>query len=395
MTGKTVADLSHRDCTGCAACTANCPVDAIEMVQDKEGFYVPLVDSCTCIDCGSCIRKCPALEVPRLHKTVKRLIGQCGLNEALLKSSSGGLFIALSTAWINAGGAVVGCKLGADMLPVMAVERTVSGLQSMQGSKYPQAQFPKDVFFEVRELLAGGTPVAVFGTPCQLAGVRAFLPHDSDGLLLIDIICHGVGSPGLFRLYLDYLEKAFTGPARAIGFRDKTFAAFPDNYALRVEGCKGTYIRKAGRDPWLNAFSQSWILRESCYSCPFSRGSRIGDITIGDHFLAEGLPDSLVVDEGISLVLVNTQRGNQALELLEGSFVSCPIGEVKKRNLEQPTSRPDERDRLAAVVLQSCTERDLKRILRRGIADYARSLVPRSIKAKVKGLLGSIRKGKS
>ena len=49
--------LEKEKCCGCAACEAICPVDAIEMVIDSEGFYYPEVKS-NCVNCGMCVRIC-------------------------------------------------------------------------------------------------------------------------------------------------------------------------------------------------------------------------------------------------------------------------------------------------------------------------------------------------
>ena len=46
-------------CSGCTACKAVCPVDAIEMVRDEEGFKYPKINKEKCIDCNLCKNVCP------------------------------------------------------------------------------------------------------------------------------------------------------------------------------------------------------------------------------------------------------------------------------------------------------------------------------------------------
>ena len=46
-------------CSGCFACSSKCPVKAINMVQDNEGFYYPKVNEDKCVKCGLCLKICP------------------------------------------------------------------------------------------------------------------------------------------------------------------------------------------------------------------------------------------------------------------------------------------------------------------------------------------------
>ena len=46
--------IIKEDCTNCAACVSECPVDAI---SEKDGTYV--IDEATCAACGACVGVCP------------------------------------------------------------------------------------------------------------------------------------------------------------------------------------------------------------------------------------------------------------------------------------------------------------------------------------------------
>lgn len=49
--------LCHDDtCTGCSACANICPVNAIELKPNDEGFYRPNIDASQCIGCPSFAR---------------------------------------------------------------------------------------------------------------------------------------------------------------------------------------------------------------------------------------------------------------------------------------------------------------------------------------------------
>ena len=46
--------IDKETCVGCAACIDTCPVEALEMVDDKA-----VVNEEACVDCGACIDPCP------------------------------------------------------------------------------------------------------------------------------------------------------------------------------------------------------------------------------------------------------------------------------------------------------------------------------------------------
>ena len=46
-------------CCGCEACFVTCPVEAIKMQEDEEGFLYPIIDANRCIECKQCIQHCP------------------------------------------------------------------------------------------------------------------------------------------------------------------------------------------------------------------------------------------------------------------------------------------------------------------------------------------------
>ena len=50
-----MAYVINDNCVSCGTCAANCPVEAIDMCDDK---YV--INQDTCIACGTCKENCPA-----------------------------------------------------------------------------------------------------------------------------------------------------------------------------------------------------------------------------------------------------------------------------------------------------------------------------------------------
>jgi len=61
MSNKKVPVLfnNKEECCGCTACYAICPKDAINMIEDEEGFEYPFIDESRCIKCYQCLKVCP------------------------------------------------------------------------------------------------------------------------------------------------------------------------------------------------------------------------------------------------------------------------------------------------------------------------------------------------
>lgn len=49
---------AKENCCGCTACYAICPVRAIEMLPDEEGFLYPRINEEMCIGCHKCVTIC-------------------------------------------------------------------------------------------------------------------------------------------------------------------------------------------------------------------------------------------------------------------------------------------------------------------------------------------------
>lgn len=47
-----------QECCGCSACYAVCPVHAIFMEENVEGFLYPVIDAAQCVSCYACIEIC-------------------------------------------------------------------------------------------------------------------------------------------------------------------------------------------------------------------------------------------------------------------------------------------------------------------------------------------------
>ena len=200
----TVDAVSPSRCVGCHACFNICPVRAITMVENEEGFKYPQLDKQTCVNCGKCEKVCPALiGHPLTHDKSPEFYAVWNKeNDIRRQSSSGGMFRILAEEIIAEGGVVYGAAFDeANHLRHIRVEN-VDELGALMGSKYVQSDIGT-MLGQVRADLRNGRQVLFSGTPCQVAGLYAFLGGNHENLLTVDVLCHGVPSPGVFQRYLE------------------------------------------------------------------------------------------------------------------------------------------------------------------------------------------------
>ncbi len=136
------------NCYGCGCCANICPVDAISMQYDREGFLIPCINSELCLECGKCIEKCIAYksEVVKKDYPDKVVALKAGEN-TLENSSSGGVFSILATEVLRNEGKVFGAAWTDDFVVKHIGITDEKDLSKLQLSKYLQS----NVKFTYRE----------------------------------------------------------------------------------------------------------------------------------------------------------------------------------------------------------------------------------------------------
>ena len=61
-------------------------------------------------------------------------------------------------------------------------------------------------------------------------------------------------------------------------------------------------------------FYSNLMLRESCYSCPFTNFNRTSDISIADFWGWTKISDKFNDNKGVSLILVNSDKGIELID---------------------------------------------------------------------------------
>lgn len=320
---------NQAECTGCGACASICPKGAIAMQPDEEGFLYPAVDGKKCVGCDLCEKRCPAGRAQEERRP--QVFGAQNRDTALRRaSSSGGVFTALARVWQRKGGVVFGAAFDEALHVEHVGAFDEAELTAMRGSKYVQSD-ASDAIANAAALLERGIPVLFSGTPCQVSGLRARVGRkESDLLLTVDFVCHGVPSPGVFASYLRELEAKHGQRVVRYSFRDKR-KGWKDFSAVATFEDGSEHVGQQTTEPFLYGFLQNLYLRPSCAQCTALRGGgHPSDITIADLWGMQEAAPGLDDDTGASLVFLNTKRGRQAFEACRAQLSVFSIEDTKQ-----------------------------------------------------------------
>lgn len=302
-----------KDCCGCHACTSACPTHCITMKADEQGFLYPIVNQDLCTQCGLCERVCPVITQNEEQQPINVYAAKSKDNEIRMQSSSGGIFTHLAEAVINDGGIVFGARFSKDWQVEHACVKDIEGLASLRGSKYVQSTIG-DTYLETKKYLRQGLKVLFSGTPCQIAGLKRFLRREYPNLLTVDIVCHGVPSPQVWRAYLNEVYRKQPAPITGISFRDKRDGW--RKYRFHISHANSKEAPSAG-NVFMKGFLKDLYLRPSCHSCPARSGRSNSDITLGDFWGIHKYHPEMDDNRGTSLILIHNEKG----QLLYDSIV--------------------------------------------------------------------------
>lgn len=257
-------------------------------------------------------------------------------------SRSGGVFTELARPFLDGGGAVYGCALTSDFMAEHIRVDSWDEFPRLRGSKYIQSSMV-GIWKPLESDLRSGVPVLFSGTPCQAASVRSFaaVKHLSlDGSLLVDVLCHGVPSPAVWKAYLEHMEHKYGGKVEAVDFRDKArfgWAAHHESVLLNGE------VRST--ETFKNLFFAHHALRASCAKCPYKSTRRAGDVSIADFWGIDEAVSGFNDDRGVSLVLVNSPSGDDAFDVARQKLetVAVPMDRCMQPALEAPYPEPANR----------------------------------------------------
>lgn len=302
-------------------------------------------------------------------------------SDVRMKSSSGGMFTALSDYILDNNGKVYGADFDDNMKLRHTAASTNEARDRMRGAKYIQSDI-SNVLNDIKTDLKNNLPVLFVGTPCQVSAVKKNI-SENENLYTVDLICHGAPAPEVWEKFIAYVQKKYSKKAIYFSFRNKDIAW--RKYSGRVIFEDGSTAENTSLlNAYTELFSYDLLMRDACEKCPFADIFRVGDVTIGDFWGIENVLPQIDDNKGVSAVLVNTEKGEKLFNLAKNDL---EIYEVKPEQIaaRQPNlSKPSKKSIKAEAFKNDFENLPFDKVLKK----YTRVGLKRKIISFIKGVLG-------
>lgn len=301
------------NCNGCSACSHKCPVSAIAMEYNKEGFLYPVINQEKCIHCGACVNACPECTSPMQRKVPALCYAvQCEDN-LRMQASSGGVFPQIARMFLQQGGYVAGAIYTDDFSVKHIVSNKLEDIEAMQTSKYVQSDL-RGLYPQIQELLDKDQLVLFTGCACQTAAIQSYLGKEYKNLYTVDVACHGTPSPGVYHDYVKELCRE-EGKIQSINFRNKKISGWNSELTYTLKN--GKTLAEPKRT-YMFAFLNDIILRKSCHNCSFKE-QKNSDMTMADFWGIQEICPDFEDGLGTSYISINSVKGLDLYHLLKSS----------------------------------------------------------------------------
>lgn len=373
---KTETELkSEKECTGCMACVAVCPKNAISTTFSEFGYRIPVVDKSKCVQCGLCTKVCRTALTQLKSSTREAYIAYNTDDDMRLKSASGGVFSCLANAILEQGGVVAGANLSfedgiATVKHIIVTQK--ENLELLLGSKYVESDC-SSVYRAIEDHLKKDKIVLFCGTSCQVIALYHYLETrhiSTNSLYTIDLICHGVPGIKLFRDYLD--ETGFRlENISDLKFRTKNNGVISYQFSEKNDNA-GDRTIPASHSSYYDLFLHSDSYRDQCYNCEYANDDKPGDITIGDYFEARQDYSELFQPGGelsdsdyLNCLLVNSIKGQELLKTYGNQLMLHPVSRKRVQLSHSNLCKPSTYGRLRLDAKELYKKRGIKGIEKR------------------------------
>ena len=263
-------------------------------------------------------------------------------------SSSGGVFPVLARYVLERKGVVFGAVMEADGMVRHKMACMIEEFAPMRKTKYVQSSL-EGCFERVRKCLEEGRFVLFTGTPCQCRAMKLYLEKksckggrgvaDCQNILITDLVCYGVPSPGIWRKYLKEMERKYGGRLSGFSFRDKRKR--DNGHTVSFYAGKKEYAHPMREDSFCRVYFRDYTIRPACYSCRFCTPERESDITLGDFWGIEKVRQDLNDGMGNSMMILHTEKAKRIWEEVreDADWFECTKEDLLQPRLTEPTVR--------------------------------------------------------
>lgn len=337
------------NCMGCNNCVVSCRQNAIQLKYDFWGRTYPTINHNLCVKCRQCECKCPE----NTKSTIERKNSQSCYaviadKSTLEQSSSGGFASGLSKHIIRHKGIVVGAAFDSFPRCQHIIVDNEADLSKLQKSKYIYSHLD-NILPRLKKMVKEypDKTIVFFGVPCQIAAAKNIIGNNPN-ILYVEILCHGTMPDFIFPKYIKGIEKKYRITATNFNFKgDKTNSDYLVYQSPQIKVSENKDINLTRWYKWfLVSFLEGYAYKTKCYHCNYVGTKRIGDITIGDFWgLGKSTPFNYNQRDGVSVVLLNTEKGENAFQKIRHSFAIAeerPISEpvIQNQTLSRPTPIP-------------------------------------------------------
>lgn len=316
----------YESCVGCGACSGSCPIDALKIEKNEDGF-LRAVKQDNCIECRLCLNFC--LSRTDIKNSLKRNIvphTYVAWSKEKIKNNignSGGLFFAFGKEWIENGGVVAATAYEENFVPRFRCAKTIEDLKKQAWSKFVQSE-TGDIFNEVKYYVNAQISVLFVGAPCQVKGLYTYLGGDNKYLLTVQFPCIGMPPQWFYQEYL----KDFTGCSlsQLNTIYGEVLADKSEKRKMICTAKDGTVKSElADKSLFVRAWNSFFIVDDVCCRCCDNIAPVCADLTWGNFWYLGVLEKFDIPSEqyenGFSMLLVNSIKGENAVKKMLNRIV--------------------------------------------------------------------------
>lgn len=253
-----------------------------------------------------------------MRNEINAYYGKVNNLDIQLLSSSGGIFSVLAKCILDNGGVVWGAGFDGNVVKHICITDE-KDIYKIRRSKYVQSDIGV-AYREILNQLKSGQKVLFSGTPCQCNALYIFLKNkvDVQNLIFLELVCHGVPSPMVWKKYLEILsseKNKNTSEIEKIEFKYKDGNKYLWNHpGFVVKWNDKEYVDFSNNTWYENSFLGNMNVRPSCYNCAFKRFNTNSDIIIGDFWGCDKIAPDDFDTNGVSIIFTLTMKGQRLFE---------------------------------------------------------------------------------